>query len=117
MTDARKYRLRIAADRAACGVLFLLTVLYIFTAVGILSLGLIVFPSALLGRLGMLTVTSDISGTALMLICGGTLLTGLGMSLCIIPVCAALIAKMKKTRKTASILGKKAAAYEENKIS
>lgn len=116
MKESRKYRLRIAADRLEGVILFLLTACYIFTALGVLSLGLIVFPSAMLGRLGFLTVTSDISQTALLLLCGGTLLLGAGMSLCIIPICASLITKLKKIRKTASILGKKA-AYEENKVS
>ena len=116
MRESRKYRLRIGADRIAGAVLFILTACYIFVSLGVLSLGLIVFPSAMLGRLGLLTVTSDISQTALIMLCGGTLLLGTGMCLCIIPICAALITKLKKIRKTASILGKKA-AYEENKVS
>ncbi len=116
MRNSRKYRLRIAAGRFAGTILFLLTACYIFISLGVLSLGLIVFPSAMLGQLGFLTVTRDISQPALLLLCGGALLLGTGMSLCIIPICASLIEKLKKTGRTASILGKKA-AYEENKIS
>ncbi len=116
MRESRKYRLRIAAERLTGAVLFLLTACYIFLSLGVFSLGLIVFPSTMLGRLGFLTVTSDVSPTALLLICGGVLLLGAGMSLCIIPICAALITKLKKIGRTVSVLGKKA-AYEENKVS
>ena len=116
MTNKRKYRLWTAAGRIGGTVLFLLTVCYIFAALGIFSLGLIVFPSALLGRLGILTVTSDLDSFALMLICGGILLLGTGMSLCIIPLCGALVGRLKRISRKAAILGKKA-AYETNEVS
>jgi len=113
MRKGFKYRARIAAGRTGGFILFLLTVCYIFAALGLFSLGLILFPSAMLGRLGLLTVMSDMASLALILICGGVLLLGAGMSLCIIPLCTALVGRLKRIEKTASILGRKAAAYEE----
>ncbi|MCR4779695.1 MAG: hypothetical protein K5876_01225 [Ruminiclostridium sp.] len=108
MTSKHGYRLRTAAARIGGAVLFLLTVCYIFAALGILSLGLIAFPSVLLGRLGLLTVTSDLAPAALMLISSGILLVGAGMSLCIIPICSALINRLKSISRTVGILRKKA---------
>jgi hypothetical protein len=116
MTSKHRYRLRTAAGRIGGALLFLLTVCYIFAALGIFSLGLIAFPSALLGRLGLLTVISDLAPLALMLISGGILLLGTGMSLCIIPVCIALTGRLKRISRTAEIFGKKA-AYEETQTS
>lgn len=113
MKSKHGYRLRAAAGRVGGALLFLLTVCYIFAALGALTLGLIVFPSVLLGRLGMLTVTSDLAPGALLLISGGILLLGAGMSLCIIPICGALIGRLKRISRKAELLGKKA-AYETN---
>ncbi len=116
MKNKTGYRLRTTAGRIGGALLFLLTGCYIFVSLGIFSLGLIAFPSALLGRLGLLTVISDLAPLALMLISGGILLLGTGMSLCIIPVCAALTGRLKRISRTAEILGKKA-AYEETQTS
>ena len=116
MRKGFKYRARIAASRTGGVILFLLTACYIFAALGLFSLGLIIFPSAMLGKLGLLTVMSDIAPLALILISGGVLLLGTGMCLCIVPLCRALVGRLKRIEKTASILGKKA-AYEEIRAS
>ena len=83
--------------------LFLLVALYVFTALGLLSLGVIVFPAVLLGRAGVLVITTDLGELPLMMISGGILLVGAGTSLCIIPVCKASYELLKRFMKTLRI--------------
>ena len=62
------YCLYIFFGALAFFLLFLLNFLYIFVALGLLSLGLIAFPSSLLGAAGIINIVTDLSGGALMLI-------------------------------------------------
>ncbi len=85
--------------RVVCGVfaftmLFLLIFLYIFTALGLLSAGLIVFPSALLGMTGMLDIITDLGLPVLALLGMGMLFLGVGMCLGTIIICPASVNKL-----------------------
>ena len=85
--DRRSGLMRIFAGRVRIVVIFLLDFCYVFAALLLLSLGLTAFPSVLLGHFGILAVTSDIAPIPLMMMSAGILLLGIGLSLCIIPVC------------------------------
>lgn len=90
--------------------LFLLNFLYIFVALGLLSLGLIAFPSSLLGAAGIINIVTDLSGMSLMLISGGALLTGLGMCLCAAGLCSGSLGLFRRFLKRAGF--KRQALYE-----
>lgn len=87
--DKRSGLMRIFAGRVRVVLIFLLDLCYVFASLLLLSLGLTAFPSVLLGHYGILAVTSDIAPMPLMMMSGGVLLLGTGLSLCIIPVCKA----------------------------
>lgn len=99
--------MRIFAGRLKAAVIFLLDFCYIFAALALLSLGLTAFPSVLLGHYGILVVTSDIAPMALMALSAGVLLLGMGMSLCIIPVCTASFNRFTRISKELDICRKK----------
>ena len=100
------HRLRDASDTAAMILLFILNVCYIFAALGLLAFGVIMLPAALLGRTGLLVITTDLAPLPLLLISGGVLLLGLGMCFCIIPVCGASYGVLRRVMKTKEIRAK-----------
>ena len=105
------------AGSAVCGVLlFVLTACYVFISLGLLALGIVTFPSVILGRLGFLTVSTDLSQSVLMIGSAGVLLIGAGMSLCIFPVCAKAYGTVTDMIKRAEIRRKRI-RNEENKTS
>ena len=76
------------AGTAVVGVtIFALTACYVFVALLLLSLGIVTFPSVMLGKLGFLTVTTDLAEPVMLIGSAGVLLVGLGMSFCMFPVC------------------------------
>ena len=109
-----KVFLRNTAEYAGGVMIFLLTAVYVFAALGLFSLGLVTFPSVMLGRLGFLTVSSDLSQPALVLGSAGVFLLGTGMCLCIIPVCSAMTGAVANIIKRSDIRRKRI-LYEEDK--
>lgn len=106
-----------SAGSAACGILiFVLTALYVFVSLGLLSLGIVTFPSVMLGRLGLLTVTTDLAEPVMLLGSAGVLLIGTGMSLCMLSVCAKAYTAVSGIVKRAEIRRKRI-RNEENKTS
>ena len=91
--------------------LFIVTACYVFAALGLLALGVVAFPSVMLGRLGILTVTSDIQSGALLLISAGVLLLGAGMSFGAIPVCRSAYGVLSRFVKRAAV--RRERAYNE----
>jgi len=86
--------LRLFFGRTGFFILFLLNFLYIFIALGLFSFGLIVFPSALLGILGVLVIITDI-GLPVLLIGGlGLLVLGAGLCGSIPFVCSASVNRL-----------------------
>ncbi len=79
--------------------LFLLNFIYIFCALGFLSLGLIVFPSSLLGMLGVIVVTTDLGLPVLAVLGAGLMLLGGGMCLGAAFVCPASLNRLHYFRK------------------
>ena len=67
--------------------LFLLNFIYIFLAIGLTVLGIIAFPSVLLGLMGVITVITDLSTLSLLLISLGILFLGAGMCMGTAAVC------------------------------
>lgn len=59
--------------------LFLLNFIYIFIAIGLTVLGIIAFPSVLLGIMGVITIITDLGTLPLLLISAGFLFLGAGM--------------------------------------
>ncbi|MBO6228955.1 MAG: hypothetical protein J6O50_00180 [Ruminiclostridium sp.] len=98
-----KDRLFICAGYAGTAALFLLGVCYIFAALGLFSFGVVSVPCILLGKIGMLTVISDLAPLPLAMICGGALLAGLGMSLGIIPLCISFYGVYTRFARSAAI--------------
>ena len=85
------YYFRLISGVLGFMVLFLLNFLYIFCALGLLSAGLIVFPSAFLGIIGVVAVITDM-GLPVMVILGlGLMLLGGGMCLGTAVVCPASV--------------------------
>ncbi len=78
--------------------LFLLNFCYLFTAVGLTALGLIAFPSSVLGLFGILTVITDLGTLPLLLISGGALLLGGGLCLGAVAVCPASLSLLHRFR-------------------
>lgn len=74
--------------------LFLLIFLYIFTALGLLSAGIIVFPSSLLGMAGLLDIITDVGLPVLCILGVGLLLLGGGMCLGTAVICPASINRL-----------------------
>ncbi|MBR5089099.1 MAG: hypothetical protein IK093_06710, partial [Ruminiclostridium sp.] len=93
----------IYAGRFGLILLFLLNACYVFAALGLFSFGIVAVPCVLLGRLGVLTVTSDLAPTALLLISCGVLFLGAGMSFGIIPLCSASYGVYGRFVKKASV--------------
>ena len=79
--------------------LFLLNFLYIFCALGLLSAGLIIFPSALLGVIGAVAVITDIGLPVLAALGLGFMFVGGGMCLGTAFVCPASISLMHRFAK------------------
>ena len=100
---------------AAGGVMiFALTACYVFAALLLLSLGIVTFPSVMLGKLGFLTVTTDLSEPVMMIGSAGVFLVGLGMCLCMFPVCVKAYSTVSGMIKRAEIRRKRI-RDEENK--
>ena len=78
--------------------LFLLNFCYLFIAAGLTALGIIAFPSALLGLIGFLTVITDLGVVPLLLISGGALLLGGGLCLGAVTVCPASLSVLHRFR-------------------
>lgn len=91
--------------------LFLLNLCYIFTAIGLLALGLIAVPSVLLGTVGVLTIISDIAELPMLMISGGVLLLGFGMCTGIFALCPASVNLLHRFRRQAYFRRKR--AYDE----
>lgn len=100
---------RLCLGAVGAALLFLLNFCYLFTAVGLFSLGLAAFPAVLLGAAGVIHVTSDLSLLPLLLVSLGTLLLGFGLcagSLSVCPASARLVfrffARRERERERAS---------------
>lgn len=93
--------------------LFCLTACYLFAALGLLSFGIVSVPCLLLGRRGVLTVTSDLAPDALLLICTGSLLMGIGMSLGAVPICRFAYGVYTRTARAAAIRRERAFDEED----
>ena len=78
--------------------LFLLNFCYLFIAAGLTALGIIAFPSVLLGIIGFLTVITDLGTLPLLLISGGSLLLGGGLCLGTVKVCPASLSLLHRFR-------------------
>lgn len=78
--------------------LFLLNFCYLFIAAGLTALGIIAFPSVLLGIIGFLTVITDLGTLPLLLISGGALLLGGGLCLGTVTVCPASLSLLHRFR-------------------
>lgn len=90
------YAVRIFFGIIGFTLLFLLNFLYIFLALGFLSLGLIVFPSALLGMLEVIIITAD-SGLPVLAVFGmGLILLGGGMCFGMAFVCPASLKRFQR---------------------
>ena len=86
--------LRLFFGRIGFFILFLLNFLYIFLSLGLFSFGLIAFPSAILGILGVLVIVTDI-GLPVLLIGGlGILFLGAGLCGCIPFVCSSSLNRL-----------------------
>ena len=107
------YRLYLTGSFIRLLLLFVCVFLYLFMSIGLFVLGMIALPSSLLGAMGVLTVVTDLSGTALLLISGGILLVGAGMCVGAAVVCPAAFRVYKRTEKTAR-LKKEKASEEDN---
>lgn len=95
------YFFRIVSGIIGFTILFLLIFLYIFTALGLFSAGIIVFPSSLLGMIGMLDIITDIGLPVLCVLGLGMLLLGGGMCLGAAVVCPAPINRLHSFIKAA----------------
>lgn len=73
------YYLYLIGGIMGLSLLFLINFLYIFTAIGLTVLGIIAFPSVLLGTMGVVTIITDLETLPLLLISMGILLLGAGM--------------------------------------
>ncbi len=111
------FRVYYTFGRIGLALLFALTACYVFAALGLLSLGIVAFPSVLLGRLGILTVTSDIQSGALLFLSAGALLLGAGMSFGVIPVCRAAYGVLVRFGKRSAVRRERAYNDEEDKTS
>lgn len=80
--------------------LFLLIFLYIFAALGLLSAGLIIFPSALLGIAGALDIITDVGLPVLGMLGLGMLLLGGGMCLGTAFICPASVNRLHSFMKS-----------------
>lgn len=80
-------------------ILFLLNFLYIFCALGLLSAGLIVFPSAILGTIGAVAVITDMGLPVMAALGLGLILLGGGMCLGTAVVCPASVNLMHRFMK------------------
>ena len=99
----RKDILYIYAGYAEMVLLFVLNACYAFAALGLFSFGVVALPCVLLGRAGMLTVTSDLAPDELLAVSAGILLLGLGMSAGALPVFKASYEAYGRFRKTSAI--------------
>ena len=75
--------------------LFLLIFLYIFTALALFSAGVIIFPSALLGIMGVLDIITDMGLPAMAALGLGMLLLGCGMCLGAAFVCTSPVKRLQ----------------------
>ncbi len=82
-------RLYIYAGGIGMVLLFFAVAAYIFVSLGMLSFGVVALPCVFFGKLGFLTIISDLDPGALMLVSGGMLLLGAGMCFGMIPLCSA----------------------------
>ena len=87
--------------------MFVSVACFIFAALGIFSLGIILLSAALLSQTGLLTVMTDLGQFPLMLISAGTLALGAGMCLCIVPVCVSAYGVLKRSMRSAVIHAKR----------
>ncbi len=108
--------IRSAAGVAGGILIFALTACYIFVSLGLLSFGIVTFPSVMLGKLGLLTVTTDLAEPVMLIGSAGVFLVGLGMSLCMFPLCAKAYMAVSGIIKNAEIRRKRI-LNEENKTS
>lgn len=108
--------LNIYAGYALAVLIFIADACYIFAALGLFSFGVVALPCVLLGKTGLVTVISDLAPAPLLLISGGILLTGLGLSLGIIPLCSASYGAYKRLRRSAAARRERT-VYEEDKTS
>ena len=112
----RRDRINIFAGYAIPVLIFIAVACYIFAALGLFSFGVVALPCVLLGKTGLVTVISDLAPAPLLLISGGILLAGLGLSLGIIPLCSASYGAYKRLRRSAAARRERT-VYEEDKTS
>ncbi len=95
--------MRNIAERVGLVLLFIFDACCVFIALGLLSFGTVALPSVLLGRRGVLTVTTDLAPTALLLICAGALLLGAGMCIGVIPLLSSSYEAYRRVVKKAAL--------------
>ncbi len=93
------YIFRLFFGGTAFFLLFIFDFIFIFLALAIFSLGLIVFPSAVLGMLDVLVITTDIGLLSLALGGIGGLLLGGGMCFASIFLCIGSVNRLRYFRK------------------
>ncbi len=94
------YYFRIFSGVTGFVILFLLIFLYIFTALGLFSAGIIVFPSALLGMTGALDIITDIGLPAMALSGLGAGMLGSGMCLGTAVICSSAMKLLRSFMKS-----------------
>lgn len=93
------YAFRLVFGTAGFFLLFVFDFLWIFIALALFSLGLIVFPSALLGMLDVVVVTTDL-GLPVLAVGGlGAILLGGGLCLGAVLLCQASLNRLRAFRK------------------
>ena len=116
MPKGRRDEINLYAGYAVLLLIFTADACYIFTALGLFSFGVVALPCVLLGETGLLTVISDLAPLPLLLISGGIMLNGLGLSLGIIPLCSASYGAYIRFRRSAAARRERS-VYEEDKAS
>lgn len=93
------YAFRLFFGTAGFFLLFILNFLFIFLALAVFSLGLIVFPASVLGMLDILVITTDLGLPVLMLGGLGGIFLGGGMCLCAAFFCIGSVNRLRYFRK------------------
>lgn len=93
------YYLRLFFGKIGFIILFFLNFIFIFTALGVFALGLIVFPTAFLGLIGVLPVISSLGLPVLLMGGIGMILFGGGMCLGAVFMCRASVNSLHYFRK------------------
>ncbi len=93
------YAIRIFFGTAGFFLLFILNFLFIFLALAVFSLGLIVFPASILGMLDLIVITTDLGLPVLTFGGLGGIFLGSGMCLCAVFSCNGSLNRLRYFRK------------------